>query len=105
MQSEPSKRVRVKKHPGIYYREGKRGRRYMFPYRDSEGRQRWKTVEGDLQDALDARNDLRRRMRNGEPVRPSESQSLKFDEAAREFLVAKKPGLSERTHETYKLQL
>jgi len=105
MQNEPSKRVRVKKHPGIYYREGKRGRRYMFPYRDSDGRQRWKSVEGKLEDALDERNAMRRKLRGGEVVRPSESHRLTFEDAAREFLVAKKPGLSERTHETYKLQL
>ncbi len=100
MQNEPSKRVPVKKHPGIY----KRGKRYTFPYRDSEGRQHWKTVEGGLQDALDARNELRRRKRGGERV-VFDNRRLTFRDAAREFFVAKSGSLGERTPKTYKEQL
>src|SRR3954452_6283268 len=99
MQSEPSKRVPVKRHPGIY----KRGKRYTFPYRDSEGRQHWKTVEGGLQDALDERNELRKRQRGGKVVKTFNPR-LTFRQAAQDFFAVKGASLSERTPQTYKEQ-
>jgi hypothetical protein len=44
-------RIRTKV-PGIYYRETESGeRRYSFTYRDSGGRQHWRTVDGGLDEA------------------------------------------------------
>src|SRR5829696_7916019 len=108
MQDEPSKsspRIRVKREPGIYYREGARGRRYMFPYRDSDGKQRWKTVEGGLQDAKDERNAMRRKLRGGEVVRPIEHQRMAFQDVADEWLRRREGRIGERTHERYGEQL
>jgi integrase len=107
MQEQGTKRVRVKSDPGIYYREGRNGkRRYQFQYRDSNGRQRWKTVEGGLEAARDARNETRRKLRQGEIVRPvAKSSRAKFQGVAQEWLVARRPKWAERTHEDYKLKI
>jgi integrase len=110
VQNERSKqkdRQPVKGHPGLYYRVLKDGsRRYTFPYIDpSTGRQRWETVEGGRQDALDARYKLKSKLRNGEPVRTVDNRRLTFREAAGQFFVVKGVGLSERTVATYKEQL
>jgi hypothetical protein len=47
-----ARRVSVKRHPGVYFREGADGRRrYEITYRDSTGKRRWETVDGNLDDA------------------------------------------------------
>ncbi len=68
------RRIKVKNKPGLYYRLDPRGqRRYEFSYTDSTGYRRWKTIDGDLKDAEDQRNELIRRMRRGERVAPSKA--------------------------------
>ena len=103
MQNETSKR-HATRYPGIFYREGKRGRRYMFSYRDSDGRQRWKSVDGDLQNARDEQEETRKRRRRGETVRPFNPR-LTFREAAAQFFAVKGASLGERTPQTYREQL
>src|SRR6185503_3144284 len=103
MQNETSKR-HATRYPGIFYREGKRGRRYMFSYRDSDGRQRWKSVDGDLQNARDEQEETRKRRRRGETVRPFNPR-LTFREAAAQFFAMKGASLGERTPQTYREQL
>ena len=66
------RRTKVRGHRGIYYRLAADGRRrYEITYRDSDGRQRWKTVDGGLQDAKADLEELRGRMRRGERVAPT----------------------------------
>jgi integrase len=67
----PARRIKVKGKPGIYYRETPMGRRYEVTYLDSDGRRRWKTVPGNLEDAERVLTSLKAKMHSGEPVRPT----------------------------------
>jgi integrase len=91
------RRESVRNRPGIYYREGSRGRRYEITYVDSEGRRRWQVVPGGLKDAEAAREEVRRRLRRGERVAPSRQTVA---EAAEAWLAAR-PQLAPRTVELY----
>jgi integrase len=62
------RRVRVKRHPGVYYREGSAGRHYEITYYDSAGRRRWERVPGDLDDAVARRAQIVRDKHRGERV-------------------------------------
>jgi hypothetical protein len=67
-----SRRTRVAKHPGVYYRLGADGkRRYEISFLDEQGRRRWQVVDGNLELAQAALDERRRRRRNSEPVAPS----------------------------------
>jgi integrase len=96
--SARSRRTKVKNRAGIYYRLDASGkRRYEFSYTDSSGQRRWKTIDGDLRDAEDARGEVMRRMRRGERVAPS--RATLADVAAEWF--AAQAQLRPRTREKY----
>ena len=66
------RRTPVKGHPGVYYRVNAKGRRrYEISYTDTEGKRRWKTVDGKLEDAQVALDDVRGRKRKGERIAPT----------------------------------
>src|SRR5690349_5029139 len=99
MQSKRSnapRRVKTKA-PGVYRSvSGK----YEFSFRDSDGRLRWKTVDGGFEEAKAQRAELVGRIRKGEAVRPSRQT---FAEFADEWLAGlnKRP----RTIEAYRYAL
>ncbi|MBA2643147.1 MAG: site-specific integrase [Actinobacteria bacterium] len=99
MQSKANvRRVRVNGRRGIYYRLGADGkRRYEITYRDSDGRQRWKTVSGGLKDAQTALEDIHGRRRRGERVSPTRAT---FAEVAEAWL-ATQTQLRPRTRASY----
>ena len=69
-----ARRARVKGRRSIYYRDDSTGRRrYEVSYYDSDGRRRWKTIDGGLRDAESALDDLRSRVRRGEKVAPTKA--------------------------------
>ena len=85
MQQQRSRRGRVDR--GIYRRIGADGRaRYEIGYRDSDGRQRWQTVEGGIKAARLALADVKARMGKGERVSPT--PNLTFEQAAQRWLEA-----------------
>lgn len=68
MSTSPKRRTRVKGAPGIYRSmSGK----YELAYRDSDGRLRFKTVDGDLESAKAARAEVVAKKARGERVAPS----------------------------------
>jgi integrase len=96
--SAAKRRTSVAKHTGVYYREDVRGRRrYEISYSDSDGNRRWKTVDGNLDDAQAVRDDLHQRMRKGERVAPTKTTVREF---ADEWL-ASQTRLRPRTRERY----
>jgi hypothetical protein len=98
---DPRKRHRTKRQ-GVYYREGADGkRRYLIGYRDSAGKQRWRSVEGGMREAEAALDNLRDRMRKGERVLPSK---VTFGEYAVTWLDAQTQ-LRPRTREAYRWAL
>jgi integrase len=73
--------------PGIYYRETESGdRRYSFTYRDSGGRQHWRTVNGGLEEAKSAQAEMVVRKGTGERIEPTR---LTFEQAASRWLDSK----------------
>jgi integrase len=96
------RRTSVANRPGIYYHETSNGqRRYEISYTDSDGRRRWKTVEGDLKAAQKARADISTRIDKGERVAPTRAT---IAEVAPEALAAA-PDLRPRTRERYESAL
>lgn len=86
------------KVPGIYYRQTESGeRRYSFTYRDSGGRQHWRTVEGGLEEAKAAQAQMVVRKGRGERIEPTR---LTFEQAATRWLDAK-PRLRAKTRIGY----
>jgi integrase len=76
MRDDSDKRDARKRHktkrPGVFYREDAGGRRrYVVTYRDSNGRQRWRNVEGGIEEAQATLDDLRGRKRRGERIAPT----------------------------------
>ncbi len=71
MSTETPRRTRSSRYPGVYYRDGKTGRRYEISFSDSDGRRRWKVVDGGEKEALAALDDVRTRKRKGERVAPT----------------------------------
>src|SRR3954452_24428 len=83
MQSKPNagaaRRTKVAKHPGIYFRNGADGkRRYEVTYLDSTGRRRWQCVDGNLEDAQAALDDVKGRKRRGERVAPTKATFAEY---------------------------
>ena len=72
---KPDARKRHKtKRPGVFYREVADGRRrYVVTYRDSDGAQRWRNVEGGMAEAEATLDDLRGRKRRGERIAPTKA--------------------------------
>ena len=109
MQTEPSKSKRPlhkTRYPGVYWRESKRGRRYVIQYRDSDGKQRFPTVEGGLEQARAELERVLARKRGGELLRPVDN-SISFREAAQQFFAieVKAIGLEARTVDSHKERL
>lgn len=59
------RRISIKKHPGVYRSSSGK---YEIAFRDGEGKLRFQTVAGDLQDAVKARAKIIERKDKGEPV-------------------------------------
>lgn len=96
------RRISVKGHRGVYYRELPGGRRrYEISFTDSTGRRRWKTVDGKLEDAQAALDEIRGKKRRGEKVAPSRAT---LAEVASLWL-ASQTQLRPRTRERYEVAL
>jgi integrase len=79
-----SRRTRVEKHPGVYYRTLPGGkRRYEITFVDEFNRRRWLTVHGNLAAADVALAERKRRRGEGEPVAPGK---VRFEDFARTWL-------------------
>ena len=93
------RRERVERN--IYVRISAEGRKvYEIGYRDSAGRQRWRTVEGGIRAARAARDDLLARRGRGERVQPN--PRLRFEEAADAWLSEQVAGLRPATQAIYR---
>ena len=90
-----ARRVRVERN--IYQRPGGR---FEVGYRDSAGRQRWRTVEGGITAARAARDDLLGRRGRGERVQPN--PRLRFGEAADAWLAGQVADLRPATRAIYR---
>jgi integrase len=96
------RRVRVERHPGVYYRLDRNGERvYEIKFTDSEGRGRWETIDGGLRDAVARRAEIVGKKHRGERVA---STRRTFAEVAGDWLTAK-TGLRERTRIGYEIAL
>jgi integrase len=96
MQSQPNPR-RVKAERGIYFRQTPAGRRYEIGYQGSDGRWRWRVVDGGLKNARAARAEVISRLARGERVAPSRRA---FGEVAHTWLISK-ARLAPRTRQRY----
>lgn len=93
-------RVRVER--GIYKRQTRDGaNRYEVAYLDSDGRQRWRTVEK-LQEARDLRAELVSKVNRGERVAPSKITLTEFADA---WLATQEARLRPTTHSLYSTYL
>lgn len=102
MQAKASpRRLRVKRHPGVYYRETSSGRHYEITYYDSDGRRRWERVPGSLEDAVARRADIVGKKHRGDRVAPS---TLRFAEFANAWLDVQ-TNLRPRTKTEYERQI
>ena len=98
--SNPSAR-RIHVEPNIYRRQDASGRTiYEVGFRDSGGRQRWRTVEGGITAARTIRNDVLARKGKGERVQPN--PKLRFGEAADAWLADQVADLRPATQVTYR---
>jgi integrase len=85
----------------IYKRIGRSGTAtFEVGYRDSGGRQRWKTVEGGIRAARVVRDDLLARRGRGERVQPN--PRLRFEEAADAWLSRQVVSLRPATRAGYR---
>ena len=85
----------------IYRRAAANGRTvFEIGYRDSSGRQRWKTVDGGIMAARAARDDVLGRRGRGERIQPN--PKLRFDEAADAWVKGQVDGLRTATQAIYK---
>src|SRR5438046_2031317 len=99
--ADPRRRHRTRR-AGVYFRVGADGRkRYLIGYRDSSGKQRWRSIEGGIREAEAALDNLRDRMRKGERVLPSR---VTFGEYAETWLDAQSQ-LRPRTRQAYRWAL
>jgi integrase len=91
--------LRVRVERGIYKRTTRDGKktRYEVAFVDSDGRQRWRTVDR-LQEARDLRAALVSKVKRGERVTSSRTT---FADFADEWLDAQEPRLRPRTFELY----
>jgi integrase len=96
-QTKP-RRVRVPGKACIYRNVTDDGRtRYQFTYVDSQGKRRWKTVEGGLRDAEAARDEMRFKLRRGDRLATTK---VKLEELAGSWLQSQ-THLRPRTQEIY----
>lgn len=79
------RRTTVKGKPGIYYRQVDGKRRYEITFRDSNRRQRWETVDGNLEAAEKLRDERRGQKRRGELTAPA---GVTFADVAARYLVS-----------------
>jgi hypothetical protein len=86
-QSAP-RRTRVKGHPGIFVRESTRGRRYEITFVGSDGRRRWRTIEGNLADADAALAKVKTQLHAGERVLPTTATVAEVAEACSQRLAS-----------------
>lgn len=94
------RRQPVKGKPGIYVSVNASGqKRYEFTYRDSDGKQRWQTVEGGIRAAERAKADVLARMGRGEKVAPM--RKLTFSAAAAAYLKSAESKLRPTTIALY----
>ncbi len=94
------RRVSVRGHRGVYYREkASGGRSYCIGYTDADGRWRWQAVCGGLRQADAAISEIRSRLHRGEHVAPTKRT---FREVAEEWFEWKSPALRPRTREIYR---
>jgi integrase len=94
------RRERVERN--IYRRVNASGKTiFEIGYRDSAGKQRWRTVEGGITAARAARDDVRGRMGRGEQVRPN--PGLRFGEAADAWLAGQVAELRPATQAIYRI--
>lgn len=97
-----ARRLKVKDRRGIYYRELPNGRRrYEIGFYDSAGRQRWKTIPGNLKDAEAALEGVRGKLRRGERVAPTNKT---FEDVSAAWL-ASQTELRPRSREAYERAL
>jgi integrase len=96
MHFQPNPR-RVNVERGIYFRQTAAGRRYEIGYQASDGRWRWRVVEGGLKQARAARAEVTSKLARGERVAPSRRV---FTEVADTWL-ATKTRLAPRTRQRY----
>ncbi len=92
-------RIRTR-HPGVYYRLDAQGRRrYIVWFRDSNGRERFKTLPMGTteKDAVAHRADLTSRMRRGEKIAPS---NLRMSDWADQWL--EEQDVAEKTLRNYR---
>jgi integrase len=94
------RRTAMKGRPGIYRRVAADGRAvFEIGYRDRDGRQRWQTVAGGLQDAVVAREEARGRVRRGERSAPSR---VRFADLAGEWIAGQTAVLRPRSLRSYR---
>ena len=92
--------VREKVKPGIWRRRTAKGKLvYEITFKDSNGDDRRRKVQGGLREAETALADIKARMGRGERVVPN--RRLKLSEAKTAYLDAKSPNLAEKTVEIY----
>ncbi|MGH2973877.1 MAG: tyrosine-type recombinase/integrase, partial [Solirubrobacterales bacterium] len=93
------RRQRVERN--IYKRTDAEGRTVLeVGYRDSTGRQRWRTVEGGIRAARTVRDDLLARRGRGERVQPN--PRLRFEQAAHAWLEDQVAALRPATQAIYR---
>jgi integrase len=96
------RRTKVPGRPGVYRSNSGK---YEVQYRDSDGRNRFKTVEGGLMDAVAYRAELVGKINKGERIAPSRLTFGDYAEEWFEGLVLRAKPLRPRTREAYRYQL
>lgn len=96
-----SRRTKVARHPGVYYRDAGGKRRYEITFLDEHGVRRWLTVDGNLDAADAALAERKRRKREGERVAPEKVRLRQFAEAWLQSQTRLRP----RTRDLYAAQL
>lgn len=97
--NSPSRRQRIE--PGIYTRTGADGKpAYEIGWRDAQGRQRWRRVEGGIKAARRALADAHSARARGERV--AADPRLKFEDAAAAWWEARAVRLRPTTQAVYK---
>ena len=96
--------VRERVKPGIWRRRNARGKLvYEITFKDSDGRDRRRTVTGGMKEAETTLAEIKAKMGRGERVAPS--PRLRFAEASAAWLDAKSPNLQPKTIEIYRYAL
>jgi len=96
--------VREKVKPGVWRRRTVRGTLvYEITFRDSDGRQRRKVIDGNLKAAETALADIKARMGQGQRIAPN--PALRFADASATWLEVKSPNLAPKTIGVYRYAL